>query len=138
MGHVVNKYSIILSKVILELSSIKCLRLIINYHAYREGISHDLPEIIDEERSKRTLLMLHWIYTSKNVFIQEAKKQDEKDLLAIIGGLLGIFVGYSMFDFSQHIIDGVHFFIKNPEKILKWFNPFAIAKKVAPHTEVGN
>ena len=30
-----------------------------------------------------------------------------KDLVAWIGGALGVFVGYSMFDFSKQIIDWV-------------------------------
>ena len=63
-------------------------------------------ELLEEERRKRIILNLWWYFSTDTVTIQEEKLIFEaKDLLAWIGGAVGIFVGYSFFDFSSHIID---------------------------------
>ena len=56
------------------------------------------------------LLLLDLENMSKKVIVsEEALVYDSKDLLAWIGGALGVFVGYSFFNLSQHIIDGASY-----------------------------
>ena len=70
------------------------------------------PGIINEERKKRTLMLLFWAYQSKDTIISEEKLvYDSKDLVAWLGGALGIFLGYSFFDLSKHVIDLAFYFI---------------------------
>ena len=67
---------------------------------------------INEERKNRILMKLFWTYQSNKVTISEERLvYDGKDLLAWLGGALGIFVGYSFFDLSKHIIDLCFYFI---------------------------
>ena len=57
-------------------------------------------------------MQLCWMYQSNVTMISEERLvYDAKDLLAWLGGALGIFVGYSFFDFSKHIIDLAFHFI---------------------------
>ena len=73
---------------------------------YREGISHDYLQYIDENRKNRVLLLSWWEFDSRKVIINEEKLvYDSKDLLAWLGGAFGIFVGYSFFDFCIQILD---------------------------------
>lgn len=59
----------------------------------------------DEERS-RTLLFMNWLFTSPYVTDrEEVLVYREDDLFAWVGGAIGLFVGYSMYDLSSHIID---------------------------------
>ena len=75
------------------------------------------PELINEEQKKRILMSLTWFYKTNITTIHEEKLvYGPKDLLAWLGGALGIFVGYSFFDFAKHIIDIVFHFIY---KVLK-------------------
>ena len=67
---------------------------------------------INEERKNRILMKLFWTFQSNKVTISEERLvYDGKDLLAWLGGALGIFVGYSFFDLSKHIIDLCFYFI---------------------------
>ena len=69
-------------------------------------MSHNLPRIIGKQRRERTLALLFWRYGSKKVIISEEELiYDSKDLIACIGGALGIFVGYSFFNLLQNFID---------------------------------
>ena len=78
----------------------------------RNGISYAdfLDEIgyttgNDDERS-RSLLALRWMFISPYVTNNEQKLVYEvKDLVAWLGGAIGLFVGYSMYDLSSQIID---------------------------------
>jgi hypothetical protein len=73
-------------------------------------MTHNLPKIIGKQRRDRTLALLYWRYGSKKVIISEEQLiYNSKDLVAWIGGALGIFVGYSFFNLSQHIIDIVFY-----------------------------
>ena len=78
---------------------------------FLEGFPIHLPEISHEERKNRTLLYLRWINSDEVTIIEEKLVYDSKDLLAWLGGALGIFVGYSFFDLSKFIIDLIFFFI---------------------------
>ena len=70
------------------------------------------PEVITEERKIRTLLYVFWEFYSNITTISEEKLiYGSKDLLAWLGGALGIFVGYSFYDFAKHIIDITFYFI---------------------------
>ena len=70
------------------------------------------PDTINEDRKNRALLLISWMYYNKLTNISEEKLvYDSRDLLAWIGGALGIFVGYSFFDLAKHIIDIVFHFI---------------------------
>ena len=66
------------------------------------------------------LLLLDLENMSKKVIVsEEALVYDSKDLLAWIGGALGVFVGYSFFNLSQHIIDVVSYFLREVKKKIK-------------------
>ena len=78
------------------------------YHEF----SNYFPDIITEETKRRTLMQLFWAYQSKDTIISEEKLvYDSKDLVAWLGGALGIFLGYSFFDLSKNIIDLAFYFI---------------------------
>ena len=84
---------------------------------------------------KRTLLYLHWGQSTQVGISEEKLIFGAKDLLAWIGGALGIFIGYSFFDFAKHIIDiFFHFIYKYINKTMTkkglaqpnnvaWFQP---------------
>ena len=56
-------------------------------------------------KSLYCLNILTWIYKTNITTIYEEKLvYGPKDLLAWLGGALGIFVGYSFFDFAKHMI----------------------------------
>ena len=56
---------------------------------------------------------------------EEVFDYDSKDLLAWIGGALGIFVGYSFFDLFVDIFYVYRFIFYHPDKISKWLSSFA-------------
>ena len=59
----------------------------------------------DDERS-RTLLAMKWEFTSPYVTDSEVELvYDAKDLVAWLGGTIGLFVGYSIYDLFSQIID---------------------------------
>lgn len=65
----------------------------------------------DDERS-RTLLAMKWIFTSPYVTDSEVELvYDAKDLVAWLGGTIGLFVGYSIYDLFSQIIDLVFNYI---------------------------
>ena len=79
---------------------------------FMDDFSNYHPQIINGEIKKRILMQLYWEYTSNMTRISEERLvYDAKDLLAWLGGALGIFVGYSFFDFSKLIIDLAFHFI---------------------------
>ena len=49
---------------------------------------------------------MNWLFTSPYVTDrEEVLVYREDDLFAWLGGAIGLFVGYSMYDLSSHIID---------------------------------
>ena len=79
---------------------------------YMRGFTNYYPEIIKGGRKDRTLMLFYCGYKSNATIISEEKLvYDSKDLLAWLGGALGIFVGYSFFDLTKNIIDVVFYFI---------------------------
>ena len=74
---------------------------------FKEGIPLLYSSQIEEERKNRTLLIFTMGFDPKSQgTIKELKLvYGFKDLLAWTGGALGIFVGYSLFDFLNHVID---------------------------------
>ena len=84
----------------------------IGYAKFQDEFSNYHPHTINGERKERILMQLCWMYQSNVTMISEERLvYDAKDLLAWLGGALGIFVGYSFFDFSKHIIDLAFHFI---------------------------
>ena len=78
----------------------------------RKDFTNFLPSVVNEERKKRTLMVLYWNYHSNLTTISEEKLvYGAKDLLAWLGGALGIFVGYSFLDLVKHIIDIAFYFV---------------------------
>ena len=81
-------------------------------------MTHNLPKIIGKQRRDRTLVLLYWRYGSKKVIISEEQLiYNSRDLVAWIGGALGIFVGYSFFNLSQHIIAIVFYLFPTKSKM---------------------
>ena len=79
---------------------------------FKDDFSNFYPHIINGDGKKRTFMRLAWMYLSNATVINEERLvYDAKDLLAWLGGALGVFVGYSFFDFSKHIIDLAFHFI---------------------------
>ena len=79
---------------------------------YKEDFSNYYPKIIKGDRKNRTLMVFYYGYKSNVTIISEEKLvYGSKDLLAWLGGALGIFVGYSFFDLAKTIIDVAFFFI---------------------------
>ena len=79
---------------------------------FREGFSNLYPSVMNEERKKRTLMLLYWNPQSNLTTISEEKLvYGSRDLLALLGGALGIFVGYSFLDLVKHIIDVAFYFL---------------------------
>ena len=77
-----------------------------------DGITNQFPETIDKDREKRTLIFFYWQYNSNmTTIIEEKLVYGPKDLLAWLGGALGLFVGYSFFDLTKHIIDIAFYFV---------------------------
>ena len=92
-----------------------CLKLAVEKNfkgslEYKEDYDIIYPETINEDKKKKTLLLIQWKYLNQlTTIIEEKLVYDSKDLLAWLGGALGIFIGYSFFDFAKHIIDVVFY-----------------------------
>ena len=72
---------------------------------FRNGIHHDQ---INEDIKERTLLKIFWQFpTNKKLISQEVLVFDWKYLMASIGGTLGLFIGFSVFDMFSLIIDTI-------------------------------
>lgn len=79
---------------------------------FKEDFSNYHSDIINGDREKRILMQLSWGYQSNITTISEERLlYDAKDLVGWMGGALGIFVGYSFFDLSKHVIDLAFHFI---------------------------
>ena len=90
----------------------KVAKSFIGWARFTDGITNLYPGKIDKEQEKRILMYLYWEYRSKITTILEEKLvYSPKDLLAWLGGALGIFVGYSFFDLMKHFIDIAFYFI---------------------------
>ena len=74
--------------------------------SFTDDFINNYPDIIDEERRKRTLMYLYWGYQSNLIMIsEEILVYDPKDLVAWVGGALGIFMGMGIFDIVKYVID---------------------------------
>ena len=74
---------------------------------FRSGEDNiEYPETFNENKKKSAMIIISWNYHNQlTTIIKEKLVYDSKDLLAWLGGALGIFLGYSFFDFAKHIID---------------------------------
>ena len=64
------------------------------------------------DEKKIAMVTISWLFQNQlTTVINEKLVYDSKDLLAWLGGALGIFVGYSFYDFAKHIIDIAFYFI---------------------------
>ena len=71
-----------------------------------------MPEYLSKEQERKTLICLNWKYDSNMTTILEEKLvYGTIDLLACLGGAIGIFVGYSFFDLTKHVIDIAFYFV---------------------------
>ena len=78
---------------------------------FRVGYDIQYSKIITEDMKKTAMLSMLWQYYNNITTISEEKLvYGPKDLLAWLGGALGIFVGYSFFDFAKHLIDVTFYF----------------------------
>ena len=76
--------------------------------AFSDGMPYRIKKMLSKERTKNLLFLMQLTFDSDHITVQEEKLlYDSKDLLAWIGGALGIFVGYSIFDFASQILDWV-------------------------------
>ena len=76
----------------------------ISYSSFR-GIANGIDHV-DEDVNDRTLLSLKWAFISHYTKVGEEKLlYGFMDLVSWLGGAIGIFVGYSVFDLSNQIID---------------------------------
>ena len=76
----------------------------ISYSNYRG--SGNGWDYVDEDVNDRTLLSLRWVFISVYTNVGEEKLlYGFKNLVSWLGGAIGIFIGYSVFDLSNQIID---------------------------------
>ena len=79
---------------------------------FSEGIPYWITKIVTEERRNSILFYMSWNFNSDHVTVQEEELiYGPKDLLSWIGGALGIFVGYSIFDLTSLLLDRVFQFV---------------------------
>ena len=77
-----------------------------------DGIPYFTTQNMNEEEKKRIILSFWWQFDSAHGTVNEEKLlYDSKDLLAWVGGALGIFVGCSIFDVSYQIISLIFYFV---------------------------
>ena len=77
-----------------------------------DGIPYFTTQNMDDERKKRIIVSLWWQFDSADGTANEEKLlYDSKDLLAWVGGALGIFVGCSIFDILAQIISLIFYFV---------------------------
>ena len=81
---------------------------------FMDGIPQYFSSQMGGERKNKTLLLLTWMFDKRRqgTIKEEKLVYSGKDLLAWIGGALGIFVGYSFFDFFNHVVDIIFHCIK--------------------------
>ena len=76
----------------------------VNFRSGKDYI--DYLKTFNEDKKKSTLMIIFWMYHNQlTTVVKEKLVYDSKDLLAWLGGALGIFIGYSFYDFAKHIID---------------------------------
>ena len=79
---------------------------------YSGGIDYDITNKIPEERRNDILFFMRWTFETDHITVQrEELMYGPKDLLSWIGGALGIFVGYSIFDLTSLVLDWVFQFV---------------------------
>ena len=77
-----------------------------------DGIPYFTTQNMDDERKKRIIVSLWWQFDSADGTANEEKLlYDSKDLLAWVGGALGIFVGCSIFDILAQIVSLIFYFV---------------------------
>ena len=79
---------------------------------YSDGIPFWITKMVTEEKRNKILFFMRWHFDSDHVTVQEEELMyGPKDLLSWIGGALGIFVGYSIFDLTSLLLDLVFQFV---------------------------
>ena len=79
---------------------------------YSDGLPYWITNQVTEERRNNILFFMRWNFDSDHITVQEEELiYGPKDLLSWIGGALGIFVGYSIFDLTSLILDWVFQFV---------------------------
>ena len=77
-----------------------------------DGLPYWITQTVTEERRNNILFFMRWDFDSDHVTVQEEELiYGPKDLLSWIGGALGIFVGYSIFDLTSVLLDWVFQFV---------------------------
>ena len=79
---------------------------------YSDGIPYWITNQVTEERRNNILFFMRWTFDSDHITVQQEELMyGPKDLLSWIGGALGIFVGYSIFDLTSLILDWIFLFV---------------------------
>ena len=79
---------------------------------YSNGLPYWITKMVSKERINHILFYLQMNFPSDYVTVQEEELiYGPKDLLSWIGGALGIFVGYSIFDLTSLLLDLVFQFV---------------------------
>ena len=79
---------------------------------YSDGLPHWTTKIVSKEKMNHILFYLQLDFYSDHIIVQEEELlYGPKDLLSWIGGALGIFVGYSIFDLTSLLLDWVFQFV---------------------------
>ena len=79
---------------------------------YSDGIPYWITNQVTEERRNNILFFMRWTFDSDHITVQQEELMyGPKDLLSWIGGALGIFVGYSIFDLTSLIFDWIFQFV---------------------------
>ena len=80
--------------------------------SYSDGIPYWIAKKVTEEKRNNILFYMRWNFGSDHVNVQEEELMyGPKNLLSWIGGALGIFVGYSIFDLTSLLLDWVFQFV---------------------------
>ena len=79
---------------------------------FEDGLPYWITQEVREERRNNILFNMILDFDSDHVTVQEEELiYGPKDLLSWIGGALGIFVGYSIFDLTSVLLDWVFQFV---------------------------
>ena len=80
--------------------------------SYSVGIPYWITKVVTKERRNNVLFYIRWNFDYNHVTVQEEELMyGPKDLLSWIGGALGIFVGYSIFDLTSLLLDWIFQFV---------------------------
>ena len=80
--------------------------------SFSDGLPYSIIKRVTEERKDKVLFLMRWDFDSDHITVQEEELiYGPMDLLSWIGGALGIFVGYSIFDLTSLLLDWVFQFV---------------------------